>query len=184
MCRKQPACKAFTFVKEWEANCFLKERRSEESEFQGAISGTLAKCEESDRQQLVRRPSIDIDATGGRQRLPQPTRPQRLPQPTENSFRRQPPATRRPPIPLQTQRPNFLAQIPTDPPRRSQSQFLNRFVTAAKATTTTRSPLVAPTRNNLRGRRPPQLPAALVPSAPVAVAPSSSGAGDASLTKM
>lgn len=46
-CRNQDGCEAFTFVKEWDANCFLKNGRLEESEFEGAISGTLAACEDS-----------------------------------------------------------------------------------------------------------------------------------------
>ena len=46
-CRDQIACKAFTFVQDWELNCFLKESRGEESDFEGAVSGTLAPCSEA-----------------------------------------------------------------------------------------------------------------------------------------
>jgi hypothetical protein len=48
-CRHQPDCAAFTFVKDWELNCFLKSEMGEESEFVGAVSGTLQKCEERER---------------------------------------------------------------------------------------------------------------------------------------
>ena len=44
-CRNQRACNAFTYVSIWEdRNCFLKERKIEESEFVGATSGTLQPC--------------------------------------------------------------------------------------------------------------------------------------------
>lgn len=49
-CRHQPGCAAFTFVKDWELNCFLKSERGEESEFVGAISGTLTQCTDQDRE--------------------------------------------------------------------------------------------------------------------------------------
>jgi hypothetical protein len=41
-------------VKEWELNCFLKSRKGEESEFQGAVSGTLEPCSSALEQQLAR----------------------------------------------------------------------------------------------------------------------------------
>ena len=44
MFRNQPGCKAFTFVKEWDLNCFLKAAKGDESEFEGAVSGTLEPC--------------------------------------------------------------------------------------------------------------------------------------------
>ena len=34
-CRDQRGCQAFTFVDEWELNCFLKADKGEESEFEG-----------------------------------------------------------------------------------------------------------------------------------------------------
>ena len=44
-CRDQaPDCAAFTFVNEWELNCFLKADKGEESDFEGAVSGTLEPC--------------------------------------------------------------------------------------------------------------------------------------------
>ena len=46
----QPGCAAFTFVKDWDLNCFLKSERGEESEFVGAISGTLTPCTDLDRE--------------------------------------------------------------------------------------------------------------------------------------
>ena len=52
-CRDQSGCQAFTFVKEWDLNCFLKSRRAEESEFQGAVSGTLEPCSSALEEQLA-----------------------------------------------------------------------------------------------------------------------------------
>ena len=43
-CRDQRGCQAFTFVDEWELNCFLKADKGEESDFEGAVSGTLEPC--------------------------------------------------------------------------------------------------------------------------------------------
>ncbi len=52
-CRDQDGCEAFTFVKEWELNCFLKSKKGEESEFLGAVSGTLEPCSSALEQQIA-----------------------------------------------------------------------------------------------------------------------------------
>ena len=59
----QPGCAAFTFVKDWDLNCFLKSERGEESEFVGAISGTLTPCTDLDRERPRQR------LTGGKEAI-------------------------------------------------------------------------------------------------------------------
>ena len=39
-CKKRDKCNYFTFVGEWKINCYLKARLGENSEFDGATSGT------------------------------------------------------------------------------------------------------------------------------------------------
>ncbi len=51
-CRQQPGCKAFTFVNDWDLNCFLKSGMGEESAFVGAVSGTLEPCDRISRNRL------------------------------------------------------------------------------------------------------------------------------------
>ncbi len=49
----QEGCEAFTYVNEWELNCFLKSHKGEESDFEGAVSGTLQPCSSALEQQIA-----------------------------------------------------------------------------------------------------------------------------------
>ena len=49
-CKKRDKCNYFTFVSEWNINCYLKARLGENSEFEGATSGTYGElCSECTR---------------------------------------------------------------------------------------------------------------------------------------
>ncbi|XP_059079608.1 uncharacterized protein LOC131877823 isoform X2 [Tigriopus californicus] len=119
-CRNQEGCEAFTFVKEWDANCFLKNGRIEESEFEGAISGTLSACEDSDRKQLVRLPSTSQSNSNPNQRLPLPS---------SQTTQRRPPIAAQRPIQSTQRRPPSIPRRPPPIPRRPPpvASNINRF---------------------------------------------------------